>query len=75
MSSTQSTAHRRDFCRALYLQPSNAKCCCDKTNLTPSNNKFISCDKSSSTAANELSRQWAVPRVQPIASKFAERCI
>ena len=25
MSSTLSTAHRRDFCRALYLQPSDAK--------------------------------------------------
>ena len=25
MSSTHSTAHRRDFCRALYLQPSNTK--------------------------------------------------
>ena len=25
MSSTPSTAHRRDFCRALYLQPSNQK--------------------------------------------------
>ena len=25
MSSTPSTAHRRDFCRALYLQPSDTK--------------------------------------------------
>ena len=25
MSSTLSTAHRRDFCRALYLQPSDKK--------------------------------------------------
>ena len=25
MSSTTSTAHRQDFCRALYLQPSNQK--------------------------------------------------
>ena len=25
MSSTSSTAHRRDFCRALYLQPSDKK--------------------------------------------------
>ena len=25
MSSTSSTAHRRDFCRALYLQPSPEK--------------------------------------------------
>ena len=25
MSSTLSTAHRRDFCRALYLQPSPEK--------------------------------------------------
>jgi hypothetical protein len=32
MSSTSSTAHRRDFCRALYLQPSinklGARCIC-----------------------------------------------
>ena len=28
MSSTSSTAHRRDFCRALYLQPSPEKLGC-----------------------------------------------
>ena len=28
MSSTSSTAHRRDFCRALYLQPSDKKLGC-----------------------------------------------
>jgi hypothetical protein len=31
--------------------------------------------KEASAAANELSQQWAVRQVQPIASKFAERCI
>jgi hypothetical protein len=41
----------------------------------PSNDKFISRDKSSSTVANELLKQWAVRQVQPIAPKFAERCI
>ncbi len=61
MGGTLSTAHRSKICRALYLHHSI--------------NKFISRDKSSSTSANELSRQWAVPHVQPIASKFAERCI
>ena len=30
------------------------------TNLTPSNKKFGESDKGQSTAANELSQQWAV---------------
>ena len=33
----------------------------------------ISRDKAVSTTANKLSHQWAVPQVQPIALKFAER--
>ena len=33
MSSTSSTAHRRDFCRALYLQPSPEKLGCAALNV------------------------------------------
>ena len=45
MGSTLSTAHRLEFCRALYLHHSNNKT--SGYNVT-------------STAANKISQQWAV---------------
>ena len=61
MGSTLSTAHRFEIRRALYLTPSNKKIgAVIRGHLLPLTNYL---------------QQWAVRLVQPIALKFAERCI
>jgi len=81
MSSTPSTAHRRDFCRALYLLPSDNKLACGANKgheycvFKHLSISWFSVIRQTSTAAYKLSRQWAVRQVQPIVGIFAERCI